>query len=160
MLLLFGPHVPDIEAPEFEITFPPDDSQFVAPTTFALKGEVNDNLHPQFYTVQIFLDGELFDEKLDIGLDQVIQTPPPSEYDIRVVVIDAEGNAAEDSVFFTILEEGSEQPPPNDDDEDDAAQDDDTQGCQVGSPRDREGQPWGWLLLGLIVPALFRRREC
>jgi hypothetical protein len=110
MMLLFGPHIPDVNPPEFEITEPPDEATFVAPVEFALRGEIDDELHPQFYTVQVFLGDQMVIEKQDIRLDLVITNPPPGDYDMRVVIIDEAGNAAEDSIFFTILPEGSELP--------------------------------------------------
>lgn len=158
MELLFGPHIPDVEPPTLEITFPPDGATFVAPTTFALLGEVDDNLHPQFYNVQIFLGDQLLEEKDDIGLDQVISMPPPDEYNLRVVITDAEGNVAEDTVSFTILPEGSEQPAPVHD-EDDEGEDPDadgaTDGCRIaGMPSPQ----WGALVLVLGLMGLSRRR--
>jgi MYXO-CTERM domain-containing protein len=129
MMLLFGPHIPDVNPPEFEITEPPDGSVFVAPVTFALRGEIEDELHPQFYSFQIYLGDQLASEpEPTIRFDQVIQNPPPGEYQLRVVVIDEAGNAAEDMVSFSVLPEGSELP----EDEEDAEPA--AEGCRTGGP--------------------------
>jgi hypothetical protein len=150
MMLLFGPHIPDVTPPEFEITEPPDGSVFVAPVQFSLRGAVDDELHPQFYTVEIYLGEELVVDPPEqyINFDQVISNPPPGEYNLRVVVIDEAGNAAEDTISFTILPEGSELP--EEEEENDAPE---GETCRVGE-RPAAGVP---LLLLLVLFGARRR---
>jgi hypothetical protein len=147
MMLLFGPHIPDVNPPEFEITEPPNDSVFVAPVEFSLRGNIEDELHPQFYTVQIFLGGQLVEEQEDIRLDLLIDRPPPGEYDMRVVIIDEAGNASEDTIFFTVLEEGSELP------EDDDGEPASAEGCRTA------GAPASALPLLLLLGLFGARRR-
>jgi hypothetical protein len=138
MMYIFGPHIPDVNPPEFAITEPRDGAVFVAPVDFSLRGSLDDELHPQFYSIQVFLDDQpVADPQTNIRVDLRITNPPPGEYNLKVVVVDEAGNAAEDSVQFTILEEGSELPEDEDPDEPSG-----TETCRVG------GAPHGaWLLL-------------
>lgn len=150
MNLLFGPAVPDTQAPLLEITSPPDESTFVLPSTIPLLGTVEDDLHPQFYTVEVYNGDQLIYEGDRIGLDLLLINPPPNEYDLRVVIADEAGNAAEDHVRFTILPEGSELPP-------DPDEDDPTEPSQAGC-RSTGSAAAAWLLLALF-PAAHRRRR-
>ncbi len=115
MRFLFGPHVPDLEPPAFELVYPPDESTFVLPTNFILRGAIEDELHPQFYDIEVFNHGEpVGDKRSDVGLEGdlelAITNPEPGDYELRVVLTDEGGNASEDTVRFTILPEGSEAP--------------------------------------------------
>jgi hypothetical protein len=150
MNLLFGPAIPDTIAPTLEITSPEDGSTFVYPSTFPLLGDVQDDLHPQFYGVEVFINGQHNDAGDHIGLDLVLAELPAAEYELRVVITDEGGNAAEDSVRFTILPEGSELPPDLDDDEpDEPAQ----VGCRTGGAPSSPA----WALLVLLVPCMLAR---
>lgn len=110
MLALFGPPIPDTQPPELEITFPADEAVFTYPATLSLSGAISDDLHPQFYDVQIYVNGDLVYEDEQALLDLVLVNPQPDDYDIRVVITDDGGNSTEDRVSFTILPEGSEVP--------------------------------------------------
>lgn len=154
MLLLFGEHVPDIEPPVFEIVYPPDASTFVLPTTFVLRGTITDELHPQFYDIALFNNGEpVGDERTDVGLEGdlelVITDPEPGEYALRVVLTDEGGNASEDTVRFTILPEGSERPRDDDDPAPAGAE-----ACALG-----DGHGNGGVLWVLVLLATRRRRR-
>lgn len=155
MLLLFGPHIPDVSPPEFSLRYPEDGDVFVAPTSFAMRGDVDDNLHPQYYTVQIYRDDQLLQETTAAGVDFVISDPEPGEYNLRIVVIDEEGNASEDAVSFTVLPEGSELPP----DPDEALDNNDSgQSCSLPA---RPSQRFGmFAALGVIGMLGRRRRRC
>lgn len=153
MLLLFGEHVPDIEPPKFELVYPPEDSTFVLPTTFVLRGTIEDELHPQFYDIAIFNDGApVGDERTDVGLEGdlelVITNPEPGDYALRVVLTDEGGNASEDTVHFTILPEGSELPNADEDTTPEGAE-----ACSVHT------QGPGSVLWSLLVLAAWRRRS-
>ncbi len=159
MLLLFGPHVPDVQPPEFELVYPEDGSTFVLPTTFVLRGEIDDELHPQFYDIEVFNNGVATgDPRIDVGLEGdlelVVTDPEPGDYALRVVLTDEAGNASEDTVRFTILPEGSELP---DDGEGPGGADlgDDGEGCRLAS-----GSPSPWLALLVLVLIGWRRRRC
>lgn len=115
MLLLFGPHVPDVNPPEFELVYPPDGSTFVEPTSFVLRGHIEDELHPQFYDYEVFNHGEPTGfARTDLGiegdLELVVTNPGAGDYELRVVLTDEAGNTSEDTVRFTVLPEGSELP--------------------------------------------------
>ena len=154
MLLLFGEHVPDVDPPVFELVYPPDEATFVLPTTFVLRGTIDDELHPQFYNIAVFNNGEpVGDERTDVGLEGdlelVITDPEPGEYELRIVLTDEGGNASEDSVRFTILPEGSELP-----ETDDSATPAGAEACAVGGPDRNHGLLWA-----LVVLAAWRRRR-
>jgi hypothetical protein len=151
MNLLFGPAIPDTTDPTLEITSPLDEGTFVLPATIPLLGTVQDDLHPQFYTVEVYNGDQLLYSDARIGLDLLLADPPPDDYDIRVVIADEAGNTAEDRVRFTILPEGSELPPDPDDEADDPLE---PQGCRAGgAPRGA-----GWLLLLPLVLVRGSRR--
>ena len=150
MNLLFGPAIPDTTAPTLEITSPADEGTFVLPITIPLLGDVQDDLHPQFYVVEVF-DGDVSIYRGDrLGLDLLLVSPPEGDYDLRVVIADEAGNTAEDSVRFTILPAGSELPP---DPEDEAEDPSEPQGCRTG------GAPAGaWAPLFVLLVLGARRR--
>jgi len=149
MHLLFGPAIPDTTAPTLEITSPSDESTFVLPVTIPLLGDVQDDLHPQFYTVQVYNGDQLIYDDARLGLDLLLANPPANDYDLRVVIADEAGNTAEDRVRFTILPEGSELPPDPEDIEDP----EDAEGCRIGGAR-----PWSaWAsMLPLMLLVLGR----
>lgn len=149
MKLLFGDFVPDVEPPRFELVYPPEGSTFVLPTTFVLRGEIEDELHPQFYDIAIFNDGApVGDERTDVGLEGdlelVITNPEPGEYALRVVITDEGGNPAEDTVHFTILAEGSELPA--DEEAPSSPEPEGADACSVGG-REPSGLLWSLVLL-------------
>jgi hypothetical protein len=145
MSMLFGPPIPDVTPPELTIVYPKDGSTFVAPTTFALSGEIEDELHPQIYYIEVFRDGDtLVGQTNDIGLNLNIIDPEPGEYDLLVRITDEGGNATEQRVGFTVLPEGSELPPSPD--VDDEASD----GCRLGAPR-RPSRGWAAIGMGLLL---------
>lgn len=153
MLLLFGPAVPDVEPPTLEITSPVDGSTHVNPTTIALLGEIEDNLHPQFYSVVIWDNGEQLFDQLHVGLDLLLVNPPLGEHEFVVQITDDGGNVAEGRVNFTILAEGSELPAEAED-PDETDEPEGVESCAVGRPADGP-RPLLWLLAGL---AAVRRR--
>ena len=152
MLLLFGPATPDVQPPVLEIVSPEDESTHVLPTTISLLGEVTDNLHPQFYRVQIWDNGQLlFDEPDNIGLDLLLVNPPEGDHDMRVVITEEGGNTAEDTVRFSILPEGSELP--DDEDPDELDEPEGVEACSVARPSR------GALLLPMLLVLGLRRRR-
>lgn len=158
MDMLFGPAIPDTTAPTLEIVSPRDEQTFVLPTTIALLGDIEDDLHPQFYGVQVYDQEQLIYDAPSTRLDLLLVNPPEGDYDMRVVISDEAGNTAEDRVRLTVLPEGSELPP--EPDEDDPGEPTEA-GCRVGGPGSTvaggRGNRWGsaWALLALV---LLRRR--
>lgn len=153
MNLLFGPAIPDTTAPTLEITSPADEGAFVLPVTIPLLGDVQDDLHPQFYVVEVF-DGDTPIYRGDrLGLDLLLVSPPEGDYDLRVVIADEAGNTAEDSVRFTILPAGSELPPDPDDEAEDPSE---PQGCRTGGA---PASAWAPLLVLLVLGARPRARR-
>lgn len=155
MLFLFGPHVPDVNPPQFELVYPPQDSTFVLPTTFVLRGAIDDELHPQFYDIEVFNNGmPVGDPRTDVGLEEdlelLISNPEPGDYSLRVVVTDEAGNVSEDTVDFTILPEGSELP-----NDEEAADPSGEQACSFGTHGEGHN---AWLAALLLLG--WRRRRC
>lgn len=145
---LFGPAVPDVDPPELAIEFPADGAVFVAPVTFTLRAALDDDLHPQFYDIDLY-DGDTpiatrNDLGIEKGLELLVERPPPGEYALRVVVTDGGGNEAEDLVRFTVLPEGSTV-----DDREEASSIEPAPGCRAGS-----GSPWA-----LVFSLVARRRR-
>lgn len=151
MLYLFGPHVPDVEPPTVELTFPEEDDLFVAPASFQMQGTIDDNLHPQVYSVQVFLGDELVAEVDNTKVDFPIKNAPPGTYQLRVVVTDGDGNQGVDEVAFEVLPEGSELP---EDQEGDPGADDDVGSCTVAGSGSGSAS-----LLPLLGLWLVRRRR-
>ncbi|MEX1368076.1 MAG: hypothetical protein AB1Z98_33410 [Nannocystaceae bacterium] len=152
MLLLFGPALADTTAPILEITSPPDGSTFVLPSTIALLGDIEDDLDPQFYGLQVYDGDQLIFDDTRVALDLLLVNPPEGDYDLRVVLTDEAGNATEDTVSFTILPEGSELPPdPEEDDPADPAE----AGCRTAGTPPAPGPVL--LLLSPLLAGLRRR---
>ncbi len=110
MAYLFGPPISDTQAPKLEIVSPEDSATFVLPVTIDLLGEIEDDLHPQFYTIELYNHGELLFSDKDIRFSLDLVNPPPGEYDLVVRIADEAGNPAEDGVRFTVVPEGSKLP--------------------------------------------------
>lgn len=132
LMYLFGPPVPDIEAPTFEIVSPLDGAIYVAPATPRVIGQVDDDRHAQIYEVTYLLSGfdpfeeeiPMIDHKVELG---GLAGLPPDDYALTVRIADAAGNQASDTVTFSILAEGSELP---DQDETEASPEE-TSSCRV-----------------------------
>lgn len=151
MKYLFGDPITDTTKPELEITSPLDGETFVSPITIPLLGTITDDLDPQFYTIQLFLDGQPVpnSERTDVDLDLLIENPAPGDYQLGVQILDEAGNAGYAEVAFTILPKGSEIPP---DDDDEMIRDPVEQSCAIAGS---DASLFAWLLL----PALRRRRR-
>jgi MYXO-CTERM domain-containing protein len=163
MMHLFGPHVPDTAPPSITITSPEDESVHVLPITIPLLGEITDNLHPQFYRLQLFAtctsenplckndpaEADLDEHNAELNL--LINNPEPGDYELRIVITDEGGNPAEDVVRFTILPEGSEVPVEEDFEDDMVG---DGRGCRAAHPG-----PTGWALGLLALAAIVVRRR-
>ncbi|MCY0994985.1 hypothetical protein OV203_48105 [Nannocystis sp. ILAH1] len=160
LLYLFGPAQPDIVAPTLKLTSPVNESFHVLPVELSLYGDVDDDLEPQFYAVDIQQDGQTIFSDEALRVDLRLKNPPPGTYDLLVTVRDEGGNAGSDRVRFTILPEGSEDPDSTTGDVDGTGDTGDTgetgglseqQGCDLGITAG--GPAW------LVVLALGRRRR-
>lgn len=107
---LFGPAVPDTSAPTLTITSPEDGSYHVLPVTIPMRGEMVDDLDPQFYAILVTSDGDKLYEGEGLRLELLLKNPPAGDYDLLVTAVDGGGNKAEDRVRFTVLAEGSDDP--------------------------------------------------
>jgi MYXO-CTERM domain-containing protein len=156
MMQLFGPHIPDTEAPTLDILRPIDGSVHVLPTTFFLQGDIDDNMHPQVYRIDVFVNGaeEPAIEATDATLNLRLENPPPDDYELLVRVTDEEGNVVEEVVTFTVLPEGSELPVLEDDP---ALETPSDEGCSTSGRRPARGALWA---LGGLVLLTWRRRRC
>lgn len=154
MLLLFGPSTPDVQPPTLDIVSPEDGSTHVLPTTITLLGEVTDNLHPQYYQVQIWDNGEPVYDQTTTGLDLLLVNPPEGDHEMRVVITEDAGGMAEDTVRFTILPEGSELPEDDEEDPDEIDEPEGVESCGVARP-----SSGGLPMLVLVVLAGVRRRR-
>lgn len=149
MKTLFGDPIPDIVAPSVEVVSPADGSTFVLPTTISLRTEIEDDLHPQFYEIEIFDGDASIYEDIDVGVDLLLVNPPAGDYDLRIAIRDEGGNPAETTVHFTVLPEGSEVP---EDEHGDGPEATEEGGCRIGA------RPPLTVLL-LLGWALHRRRR-
>jgi hypothetical protein len=140
---LFGDHVPDVTPPTIELVSPMTGSVFVLPTTISLRARIEDNLHPQFYQIEIYNHDDVVYEDHADRIDLLLTDPPAGDYVMRAVIRDEAGNPATDTIRFTVLPEGSEFP---EDDADGAGADE--QGCRTGdAPPLALLAPLGWALL-------------
>ncbi len=161
MMMLFGPHIPDTQAPTLDIVRPLDGSVHVLPTTFFLQGDIDDNMHPQVYRIAVFVNGSEmpFFEGTDATLNLRLEDPPADDYELLVRVTDEEGNVVEETVTFTVLPEGSEIPIVEGEDPAEPMPSDG--GCRLGVVPREAPAGWAWLsLLGLAVPRRRGRSRC
>jgi hypothetical protein len=152
MKLLFGDHVPDVDPPRIEIISPAEGSTYVLPTTISLRAKIEDNLHPQFYEVEIYNGTDLVFQDLSDRIDLLLTDPPEGEYALRIALRDEAGNPAEDTVRFTVLSEGSEYP----DHPLDPPDRSDAEGCRLGTPP----AAWALTLLAWMLGRRRRHRPC
>jgi hypothetical protein len=154
LLYLFGPALPDVEPPTFEIVSPLDGTTYIAPATPLIIGHIDDDRHAQNYEVTFILSG--FDPSVDqmAMIDHTVELAglgglPPDDYVLTVRVADEAGNETSDTVSFTILPEGSELPG---DEEAEAIPDEDS-GCRaLAAPVDARA-------LLFVLLAVRRRRR-
>lgn len=155
---LFGPSQPDIVAPRIELASPAQGSVHVLPVDLDLRGEIVDDLEPQFFALEIQLAGQTIYAADVVRIDLLLKDPPPGDYDLLLTARDAAGNATSEHLRFTILPPGSEDPdttgdPPATDEPvvPGLPGDDGSGGCRLA------GGPAGLALPTLL--ALLRRRR-
>lgn len=145
---LFGDPLEDTEAPSVEIITPADGSIHELPVVLNLGAELRDDVNPQLYDVQLFVDGELaFDQRLWGEVDFPFIPPEPGVYEVRIVVSDPSGKMGEDAVSFEVVPEDTIEVPPA------------PHGCAVVEHDDRPGPVGAALgLVGLWGLRIRRRR--
>ena len=158
LLYLFGPAVPDSEPPVLEISSPEDGSVHVLPVTLNLRGEVRDDLSPQFYDIVVRNAGQKIYEGEAPSLELLLKNPPAGDYELEVTVVDDGGNAGKDSVRFTVLPEGSVDPDTDSDTDSDTDTDTDTDAPANQSSGCRTTVTTPALALLLLLPRRRRAR--
>jgi hypothetical protein len=144
---LFGPPYVDITPPTVTLVEPRDGQYFQHPASFDVVLDIDDDLHPQFYSLWAWLgDDERPDQSSNFVVPQfAVSGLDIGTWDVHVVVADEAGN--ETQIDFSV--EIGEDPPP-----------DPAQGCSMGpSSRGVSGiAANGWLCLLVLAPAMARRR--
>jgi len=140
---LFGPPYVDITPPVLALDGLEDGQYFQAPATFDVVLDVQDDLHPQAYSMWAWLEGEPRPSEPSTVVAPGFQVAdlPVGTWEFHVAIADEAGHEAQ--MDFTI--EVGLDPPPEPEDE----------GCRVG------GRPPGLLLLlaGPLLLASVRRRR-
>ena len=143
---LFGPPYVDVTPPSVALVTPRDGEYFQAPASFEVVFDIEDDLHPQAYTMFAWLND---DERPSEGTPTIhpgfsIKDLPVGEWDVHVVVADTARN--ETRIDFSVVV--GDDPPP------DPAE----QGCSVA--RDVSGNSAArWLCLMVLVTSVVRRRR-
>jgi hypothetical protein len=149
--LLFGDAYVDHEKPELSLVHPEDGQYFQSPGEFEVELSVVDDLHPQYYTREIWIDG-LMDEPQAHQTENMsfpVTGLPNGSWTFHVRMTDEAGNGAE--LSFEV--EVGDDPPP-------APEDPKGCGCGVGHGAAAGGgvspTPGAlWLLAALAI----RRRQ-
>ncbi len=144
LLYLFGPPQPDLVAPRIELLSPRPDDVLEFPAVPEIRVRVEDDRHPQFYEVEIELEGQsIFADDLWGDFELAFVVPEPGVYPLRMRIADEAGNT--DSVDFElqVVEPGALEPELS------------GTGCTTGGRPARSA--WLWLLLPLM--GLARRRR-
>lgn len=128
MMMMFGPHVPDLTGPTVEIAEPADGA--VVDSTFDLVVDLADNFSPQVFDVVVYLDGVegASGAYVDTTLVFPIMNLPDGDYVIRVEATDEDGNPGMDEVAFAVGESDGDGGTDDGDDDGDGDTGDDGQG--------------------------------
>ena len=136
---LFGPAYVDTTPPELRLRFPHHGQYFQTPGSFVLEIDIEDDLHPQFYNAQVWLNNDSPPEPTKLSsLNYRIDGLPVGVWTFHVRVEDDAGNPA--SLDFTV--EVGLDPPPG--------------ACACRSDLTRGQTLAAWL--GLALVGLVRRR--
>lgn len=143
---MFGPPYVDVTPPSVKLVEPRDGQYFQHPATFEVVLDVQDDLHPQFYSLWAWLgdDPRPEDSSNFVVPEFAVSGLDIGSWDVHVVVADEAGN--ETRIDFSV--EIGEDPPPEP-----------SASCSM-----RAGEPgvsgitaFGWLSLLMLAPALARR---
>jgi hypothetical protein len=144
---LFGPPYVDITPPALKLVEPRDGQYFQHPASFEVVLDIEDDLHPQVYSLSAWLgDGPRPEEPSKFIVPEfTVSGLEIGSWDIHVVVADAAGN--ESRIDFSV--EIGEDPPAEP-----------SEGCAVQpGARGVSGiGAFGWLCALLLGPAMARRR--
>jgi hypothetical protein len=145
---LFGPPYVDITPPSVELVHPRDGQYFQGPASFDVVFDIDDDLHPQAYTMTAWLND---DERPANGTSTVepgfaIKDLPIGHWDIHVVIADQARN--ETRIDFSVVV--GEDPPPEP-----------SEGCSVarGSTPVSGIGAVGWLCVLVLGASVVRRRQ-
>lgn len=151
LAFLFGPAQPDTQAPRIELLSPLPGAVHELPAVPEIRVRIEDDRHPQFYQVDIELDGvNIFSDELWGDYELAFVVPAAGDYPLRMTVRDEAGNQDEVEFSFEMVEPGTLDPATG------------AGGCSLGANPDPldGGAPWpaGWLLVAGTLPWLRRRR--
>ena len=114
LMTLFGPAVPDTQAPEVAITSPQDGDSFVAGDNFSIDVDATDD--GAVSSVELLVDGESQQTLTAPPWSFPVEDIPAGEYELSAIATDESGNeTASASVFITVGING-EAPGDTDDD--------------------------------------------
>ncbi len=161
LLYLFGPSTPDTTPPRVTVVHPADGAVLPYPAgTFPLVVAVDDDRHPQFYSVSLYQGDTMLLSQEAGHLDRAftvaqLTDPPEGTYELRVEVADEAGNVAAATVSFSVASGADTDTEGASDAADlpDAAFDEG--GCRTAAPA---GGPHRGLALPALL-ALFPRRK-
>jgi len=145
MLMIFGPSVPDTQAPLIQV-LSPSHGDILDGSDFDLEIGIEDDQRPAVIVTRITIDSEVLPEPIEtsgafVGPNELsfpISGLPNGDYDIVVEGEDESDNPASDTI--TIRIQGSEVPPAGDDDDDDDDAEDDGGNVDDGGSGDDQGQ--------------------
>lgn len=143
---LFGSGYIDTQTPTVTLVEPGHGMYFQAPAEFDVVLQIEDDLHPQAYSMSAWIGGEDPPDRPQVLVEPGFSVTqlPIGEWDFHIVIADEAGNAAK--VEFTVIV--GEDPPPEP--EEGCA-------CRAGS---RSGPRTGLATLGLLlVLGAARRRK-
>jgi len=141
LLTMFGPSMPDTNAPTVSITSPMDGQEFAAPATFDVLAEAADD--QLVAEVRIFIDGESQNTPdTEAPFSWPVGGVPEGTYTFEVVAVDGVGNETTSApVTIEVLPEG--EIPSGDDGGDDGDDDDGGDGGEDGGEGGEGGEGGG-----------------
>ena len=146
---LFGPPYVDSQAPTVTLAEPMDGAYFQGPADFQVRFDVEDDLHPQAYSMWAWIDEQPRPER-----PSKLVTPgfnvtdlPVGSYEFHVVLADEAGN--ETRLDFEV--EVGEDPPPVPELQDEGC------ACSVSSESGNRADGWNPAWLGLVLAGLCLR---
>lgn len=140
---LFGPPIEDATDPVIEILSPGQNALHFLPEVVPVRAFIDDNLHPQVYSLEVILAGEVvFESEVWDQVDLPFTLTDPGDYTVTLRITDEAGNSSQDTVTFLVREgfEASDLP---------------QGGCRVAPV---SGGSW-WLMLLLALPWARTRRN-
>lgn len=144
---LFGPPYVDATAPRIELVEPADGRYFQGPATFDVVLDIEDDLHPQAYSMWAWLGDDPRPETPSTLVTPgfTVKELPLGSWDLHIVLADEAGN--ESRLDFAV--EVGRDPPP-----------DPASGCTIDRPHTVSGvSAVGWLGALALAATVARRRS-